>query len=66
MTYAEPLPTVRTHPFDPPPGLVPERGTSPVRRLAYPDGHIGWLVTGHRLTRTVLADSVFPNRLARR
>ncbi|MBF6052913.1 cytochrome P450 [Streptomyces eurocidicus] len=56
------MPTVRTHPFDPPPGLAPEHGTSPVRRLAYPDGHIGWLVTGHRLTRTVLADPRFSAR----
>ncbi|HEY3504815.1 MAG TPA: cytochrome P450 [Actinocatenispora sp.] len=46
-------------PFDPPDGLR-ERG--PVSRLAYPDGHVGWLVTGHELAREVLADSRFSVR----
>jgi cytochrome P450 len=55
------LPTVRRTFFDPPPELA-ELRASPVRRLRYPDGHVGWLVTAHDVARTVLADPRFSAR----
>ncbi|WP_214414541.1 cytochrome P450 [Sphaerisporangium fuscum] len=59
---AAPLPAVRPNPFDPPEDLAELRENSPVSRLAYPDGHIGWLVTSHALVRAVLADPRFSAR----
>lgn len=56
------LPTVRTHPFDPPPQLRVFRETEPLKRLVYPDGHLGWLVTSYALARSVLADARFSAR----
>ncbi|MFI9839636.1 cytochrome P450 [Nonomuraea sp. NPDC051941] len=55
-TEAITLPTLRPNPFDPPDGLAELRATAPITRLAYPDGHLGWLVTSHALVREVLAD----------
>ncbi|PXY20392.1 cytochrome P450 [Prauserella sp. PE36] len=55
------LPTRRDNPFDPPPDLADEE--RPLRRLAFPDGHTGWLVTGYALARAVLADVRFSSRL---
>jgi cytochrome P450 len=49
-------------PFDPPADLARLRAESPVTRMAYPDGHLGWLVTSHALTREVLADPRFSRR----
>ncbi|RKT56074.1 cytochrome P450 [Saccharothrix australiensis] len=59
-----PLPTGRApgRPFDPPDGLAELRERQPLSRLAYPDGHVGWLVTGHALLREVLADPRFSAR----
>lgn len=57
-----PLPTARRNPFDPPPELAQIRGTCPLRRLIYPDGHIGWLVTSYELARAILADPRFSAR----
>ncbi|XYH97103.1 cytochrome P450 [Sorangium sp. So ce1128] len=57
-----PLPSARRHPFDPPPELGQLREQSAVHRLAYPDGHHGWLVTRHALVRKVLADPRFSAR----
>lgn len=51
------MPTARTDPVDPPDELKALRTAQPMCRLAYPDGHIGWLVTGHALARAVLADT---------
>ncbi|MEV1240580.1 cytochrome P450 [Nonomuraea sp. NPDC049750] len=58
------LPTERRagHPLDPPTGLAELREQRPLSRLAYPDGHEGWLVTSHALVRAVLADSRFSVR----
>ncbi|MBK1787867.1 cytochrome P450 [Prauserella cavernicola] len=55
------LPTTRAHgcPFDPPPELAP---LEPITPLRYPDGHLGWLVTGFTAARTVLSDPRFSNR----
>jgi cytochrome P450 len=58
------LPTRRVpgHPFDPPPELTALPG--PLTRLAFPDGHVGWLVTGHEAARAVLSDPRFSIRSA--
>ena len=56
------LPTARERPFDPPDALGRLRSTKPISRLAYPDGHLGWLVTSHGLARSVLADPRFSRR----
>lgn len=58
-----PLPTARQNPFDPPADLTHFREREPVRRLSYPDGHVGWLVTSHELCRSVLADQRFSHRM---
>ncbi|MFE9454374.1 cytochrome P450 [Streptomyces sp. NPDC006739] len=50
------LPTLRTDPFTPPVDLYRLNEEGPLHRLVYPDGHMGWLVTGHALSRSVLAD----------
>ncbi|WP_049563311.1 cytochrome P450 [Nonomuraea sp. SBT364] len=56
------LPTTRPNPFDPPEALAEIRAGEPVTRLGYPDGHEGWLVTGHAQARAVLADPRFSSR----
>ncbi|WP_418960170.1 cytochrome P450 [Streptomyces tritici] len=63
---AEPvvLPTARAAgcPFDPAAGLDRLREERPLRRMAYPDGHVGWLATGHAECRAILADPRFSSR----
>ncbi|QFY10802.1 cytochrome P450 [Nonomuraea phyllanthi] len=49
-------------PFAPPPELERHRATEPLTRLAFPDGHVGWLVTGYELARTILSDPRFTVR----
>jgi cytochrome P450 len=49
-------------PFDPPEELGRIREESPLRRMVYPNGHEGWLVTGHALARAVAADTRFSSR----
>ena len=56
---AQPLETARPTPFDPP---VELRNRPPLSRLAYPDGHIGWVATGYTVTRAILADPRFSTR----
>ncbi|MFI6684261.1 cytochrome P450 [Streptomyces sp. NPDC050485] len=56
------LPTARTNPFDPPPELAGLRARSPLCRLRYPDGHLGWLITSYDLARKVLSDPRFSAR----
>ncbi|MFI6732442.1 cytochrome P450 [Nonomuraea sp. NPDC050451] len=66
MTQSHPaLPTERDAecPLDPPPGLARLREEGPLSRLSYPDGHVGWVVTGHALARLVLADHRFSGRI---
>lgn len=61
------LPTTRSEPFDPPPELAELRGKGPACPLRYPDGHLGWVVTGYQPARAVLTDTRFstrPRRLA--
>ena len=57
------LPTARTTQLDPPPDLAQIRASEPLRALRYPDGHVGWLVTGHELARKILGDPRFSARM---
>ncbi|MET9659133.1 cytochrome P450 [Streptomyces sp. NPDC006510] len=43
-------------PFDPAPELGALRAGHPVARMEFPDGHVGWLVTGYTEARRLLAD----------
>jgi cytochrome P450 len=45
--------------FDPPVEVTRIRARAPLCRLSYPDGHVGWLVTGYELARKVLSDDRF-------
>src|SRR5215469_13710094 len=45
--------------FDPPVEVTRIRERGPLCRLRYPDGHVGWLVTGYELARKVLSDARF-------
>ncbi|MFD0149657.1 cytochrome P450 [Streptomyces sp. NPDC055721] len=58
------LPTQRTAgcPFDPPAGLAELREETPLARMAYPDGHVGWLATGYSTVRAIMGDSRFSSR----
>jgi cytochrome P450 len=58
------LPTRRTPdcPFDPPAELTRIGAEAPLTPLAFPDGHEGWLATGHATVRRVLADPRFSAR----
>lgn len=49
----------REHPFDPPASL---RHAEPIRRLSFPDGHLGWVVSGYAEARQVLSDPRFSAR----
>ncbi|MEV5981464.1 cytochrome P450 [Streptomyces sp. NPDC052114] len=49
-------------PFSPPTELGQIREREPLTRLRFPDGHLGWLATGHAAVRSVLADSRFTSR----
>ncbi|WP_030684543.1 cytochrome P450 [Streptomyces sp. NRRL B-1347] len=62
------LPTARAAgcPFDPPPGLAALRDRAPLTRMEFPNGHVGWLATGHAVVRAVLADPRFSHRNDRR
>ncbi|MEV0049826.1 cytochrome P450 [Saccharopolyspora shandongensis] len=58
------LPIERTPgcPFDPPAELTRIGAEAPLTPLAFPDGHEGWLATGHATVRRVLADPRFSAR----
>ncbi|MGX8906990.1 cytochrome P450 [Streptomyces netropsis] len=58
------LPTRRPQgcPFDPPAELADLRERQPLTRLRYPDGHLGWLATGHSTVRAISADTRFSSR----
>ncbi|WP_329625033.1 cytochrome P450 [Streptomyces sp. NBC_01255] len=49
-------------PFDPPAALAGLREQSPLARMTYPDGHVGWLATGYSTVRAIMADSRFSSR----
>jgi cytochrome P450 len=67
LSAADPLelPTTRDRLLDPAPELGPLRERHPVARLRYPDGHLGWLVTGYELSRALLVDPRFTVRINR-
>ncbi|MEU6945168.1 cytochrome P450 [Streptomyces sp. NPDC046316] len=58
------IPTQRAAgcPFDPPVGLAELREASPLTRMTYPDGHVGWLATGHSTVRAIMGDPRFSSR----
>jgi len=64
LPEAAPLPITRRRgcPFDPPDELARLREQRPLSRMAYPDGHVGWLATSHELVRAVFADPRFSSR----
>ena len=67
MTNHEPitsLPMTRPSgcPFDPPEELGRIREQGGLRRMTYPDGHEGWLVTSYAVARAVAADTRFSSR----
>ncbi|MCF3124470.1 cytochrome P450 [Streptomyces arenae] len=49
-------------PFSPPAELGRVREQQPLTRLRFPDGHLGWLATGHAAVRAVLGDPRFSSR----
>ncbi|MFE0027733.1 cytochrome P450 [Amycolatopsis sp. NPDC059021] len=58
------LPMERTPgcPFDPPAELTRISDKASLTPLSFPDGHEGWLATGHATVRSVLADPRFSAR----
>ncbi|WNV88892.1 cytochrome P450 [Umezawaea sp. Da 62-37] len=56
------IPTARSCPFDPPDELGRAREAAPISRFSFPDGHLGWIATGHAAVRTVLTDPRFSHR----
>ncbi|MCX5195389.1 cytochrome P450 [Streptomyces sp. NBC_00249] len=58
------LPTERRPgcPFDPPAELTEARSHGPISRYTHPGGKPGWMITGHDLVRSVLADPRFSSR----
>ncbi len=58
------LPTTRPAgcPFDPPTELAELRAQRPLARMVDPDGHVGWLATGHEVVRAILGDQRFSVR----
>ena len=63
---ALPLPTRRHDPLDPPPEFDRIRQEQPATRLAFPDGHLGWLFTRYEDVRAGLADTRLSSHLPRR
>jgi cytochrome P450 len=57
------LPTQRPNPLDPPQEIAALRSADPLVRMTFPDGHLGWLATGHHVVRAVLASPAFSNRV---
>ncbi|WP_030684546.1 cytochrome P450 [Streptomyces sp. NRRL B-1347] len=53
------VPWARTHQFDPPAVFDALRAERPLARMTYPDGHEGWIATGHEVVREVLGDPRF-------
>ncbi|MFR9729797.1 cytochrome P450 [Saccharopolyspora sp. MS10] len=56
------LPMARRCPFDPPPELTELRERHPISRMTFPDGHVGWLITGHDQVRGLLAEKAVSSR----
>ncbi|GAA2453028.1 cytochrome P450 [Streptomyces glaucus] len=56
LTRPVAFPQDRTCPYHPPTGYDPLRGARPLARVTLFDGREAWVVTGHALARTLLAD----------
>lgn len=56
------LPHERNTPFDPAGALTALSEQAPIHRLRYPDGHLGWLVTGYDAICQILTDARFSAR----
>ncbi|NNH71463.1 cytochrome P450 [Nocardia uniformis] len=57
------LPTKRdAGPFAPPRQITQLRDARPVSPMVFPDGHEGWLVTGHEAVRQLMSDTQFSSR----
>ncbi|MCA2226928.1 cytochrome P450 [Nonomuraea aurantiaca] len=56
------LTTTRQRPFDPPDEIAELREQTPIHRMTYADGHLGWIVTSYAAARAILADARFSNR----
>jgi cytochrome P450 len=63
MTSMHGLPTTRSCPISPPDELGRLRAEQPIARFTFPDGHEGWIVTGHAQARAILADPRFSARV---
>ncbi|OLR93934.1 cytochrome [Actinokineospora bangkokensis] len=61
LDEAVPLPRTRACPFDPPTGYRELAGGG-IRRLSFPLGGEGWLVTSHANAKAVLSDARFSHR----
>ncbi|MBV9846812.1 MAG: cytochrome P450 [Kutzneria sp.] len=61
-TPLQALPVDRAGPFDPSARFDELREHSPISRLRFSDGHLGWLVTDHATARHVLASPLFSSR----
>lgn len=57
-----PMQRPQGRPLDPPDELAAIRREHPIVRMTYPDGHLGWLVTGYEQARAVLGDTRISNR----
>jgi len=53
------VPWARTDKFDPPSVFDSLREESPLARMVFPDGHVGWIVSSYELVREVLSDPRF-------
>jgi hypothetical protein len=52
----------RPGPFDPPEIFRRVRDQAPLTPMTFADGHEGWLASGYRIVREILADNRFSNR----
>lgn len=62
LPHRETFPITRERALDPPDELGRWQEETPVRRMTYPDGHEGWVVTGYAAARAILADPRFSTR----
>src|SRR4051812_15887662 len=56
------LPIDHPAPLDPPEGLDELRARGPLTPMTFPDGHVGWLVTGYDAVCALLTDSRLSSR----
>ncbi|MER7079170.1 Cytochrome P450 [Saccharopolyspora kobensis] len=64
-TVLDGLPVPRGNAFGLPTEFARSRDRRPIYRMVYPDGHVGWLVTGYSAARAVLTDHRFSAEMHR-